>query len=493
MGALIGFQTLRNKPLKAKKGSSGSAGGATDAQQVQFIVTTLPLNPTVNQITATQDALRKLPPKVQPEAQIEIAKLDNKKSELQSKQNASEYNQAVFDANIQDAKDSVLSPDGTTIQNMAVLASNYKDILQAAANDYQSNIITKAYEDGGSPSEDEIKYAKSLQDKAQFYQGIVDAGKQKDANGKSGNYIGGGFAVVPIQTPDKRIKSIDFLSNDEIKKAGLMMLGGGIQTMDGGSTMPLAAIPNVTTTPDANGNIVKGWEYVLGNLTYRASQKKDANSDPTTSFTDILEPVGGSGDNIDPAVKAVVDNGMVLRSSYGVNLSDPAVLIPNTVSTRNNNVFYTDAQGVPHYEAGVNFQERVDNMKKDLTARGLDVNTLMPNGKIPIAPHSIFGAADPNSWNGQGVAVPTAIPPPQSGLYDTVGSIASAVNSAVGFFSKKVSISSTPPSTSVTPAVTTQPSIPSKPNVPTESTGGKSWVPDILAKGASFFNSQKTN
>lgn len=483
MGHLIGFSTLATSKAKAgggRKGGGGSkaSGGATDSQMISLIVNNLPPDASSSQIDGVITQLSNVKGKAAPEAQMAIQKLNLTKAKATQKANESDYSIANVEDSLSYQKDAAFqsSPD-----NLQAVAKNYHDIYRGVTDDYESNVITKAYENGGVPTDDQKKYFQELKDKTQFYNGIVSASQVKDDKGNLGNFLSNGIVAVPKMTSDGKIASFDFADQAEVQKdKSVLLTDAGVQSMSGGGKMFYALPVKYIDDPENPGNQIAVARS--GNVSYKTVPKVNQNTGLNTSgYGNIL--VAQNTD--DPAVKAVVDNGMVLNKNFGVEFADTSQPQPNSVTRKGTDIWYTDENGQSYVARGNNLQEREDYMRAQLQKlRPESVGTLMPGGKLPVAPKSISASGDPEVLD-MGAATPSLQAANQflhsdAAYAATPGAPAAKPSS---FFASKA------PSAPA-PAPTTTPEPANKPNAPKESVSGQSWVGDIVAKGAKFFAGQ---
>lgn len=495
--ALLGFRHLAPSTPKGRKGGGGGKSGGssknktTDAQAVSVYTSMLGKDPTVNQIEAVQGQLAQNP---SVEAQIANIKLGTQKQDLLIKQRKSAHSTQSYNDSISDDKKEAMVDSKGNIISLTTLASRYNDIYSGAAIDYQRKVVDKAIE-SGTDTQEMRDYQKALQDKANFYQNIAIAANTRGPDGKVGNYTNLGIVAVPSINPsDNSVQGIDFMTSQEAtKNKNLMLTDTGIQSTDEGGRIPMALPVNYYPDPTNPNKLVA--QATFGNVVYSGQRVPltdsngdpilDANGDQKYSTTDQLKVQNAN----DPNIKDVLTNGVSLKASLGVKADTSGKPALGTVTTRGGKVFYTDENGKTQYAPGDTLEDSTNNMKTYLSFLGKDPNKLMPSALL-TAP----SGTDPNMIDMSVTTTPrasTSQPQQFSSPYAGLGSVAGPlVAAATGFFSKKAAEpAQQAPQTAPAPTPTT-PEAANKPNAPKESVGGKSWVTDIVAKGAKFFGGQ---
>lgn len=532
--ALLGFRRLKSSGggggrSNGGRRSSGGGGGEapskfTDAQAVSIISARLGTNPTQAEMVKAYQDLSTITGKGQPEAQIEMVKLETKSRELAQEQG--------------DINSGIDEMENTLGQNLNIQASsNFSDpfaLSGAYAGEYgraEEEVYAKIDDlmASGRGSEASISAlrakAKEYGEKAIWYGRLRQSYYSTPEGGTAGPVVDTQYAYVPRINPDTgKMAGVDIVDaatmNKDDNKNKYMLTDMPVRTAGGaGKSIPLyLPITEVSRTLDDKpimGAIFDGVTYKQKDLL--GGKGTTAAGAPLTKLSDGLVAeeadeggVLGAWKNQDAVdrnnrIKNARTNGLDLSQGMQFDSTDPG---NDVIVQAGSKLFYKNSVGQMQEIDGANegelsfFNGPGSTQKKTrkevitgfLRSQGKDQKTidrtLGQMYQLSVKDVSRFKQGDTISEGYFSKGLPAPAPPaalPQRPMTNAgvAGQAAGqAIGAATKFFAGRAPAA---------PAAPSNPSVPNKPDVAPESSGGMKSAGDIIAKGASFFGGLLTN
>jgi len=496
MPRLIGFLSA---PTKARKGAS-TEKKTLGILEKQYIVNNTKygeLN-TTEQVDGLISSMLKLPQT--PDVQTRILELQAKKAQFIGKQEDLLNTKNVFDADLQDA---IQSSTRANFKDPQQLIASMAAIYTGKAAEYQDTLYTTVKDRYGSvasiPAE-ATSYGQELDKKAKMFASLFNAYSEKDASGNLGNLDPNGFAVRIDTNPlNGKVQNVSIVPSDEVNADQYMRTEVGMNVFN---SLPNNRLPIYLRTYD--GGVTKDGKKIyrskIGSTDFEAiksTQSADANGESVSGYSQgLLTPVikdEGFWGNFkrDTPEELSNDNSKSLIEN-GLNFNAPDLQYDNhdvprdRVARIGGDLYYTTPNNDGVLKAdGRDINEKKANMARYLQSIGRDPKltdqpffTTRDYLQGPQGTSRVQGNIDANYFSALPKANPniSLAPPPAPSLSNLQSQSTGNALSPAALSSPGLNVLSGG-----------QVNTPNRPDAPKESSGGTSFVNDIIEKGKNFF------
>lgn len=526
--ALLGFRRIKSSGgggggggRRRSGGGGGGGGGApnfTDAQVVSLISARLGSNPTQAEMAKAYQDLSMITGKAQPEAQIEMVKLETKSRELAEEQGDINSTVDQFDTEL-----------GTTLNQQASLSYGDPYALSGAYASEYSLAEEKIYAKiddlmaSGRGTESSIKAlrekAKEYNGKAMHYGNLREAYYSLNADGKIGPATDTQYAYVPkINPATGKMSGVEILNIADLDTKKYMATDTSIKTF-GGDGVPIKMyLPVTEIGRTEDDKPIMG--ATIGGITYKQQdinegKKKNALGMTISQMSDTLVAqkkdeglnvlgFGISDDvkNFNSGIDDIRTNGFDVGAAIGFDSKDPGN--DKLIRSGSRWLYKNDAgqlmeiEGSDENTQGIIGPQRqtkqqvlanyLRSIGKDDASIGRILEEKYQLGVKDIPEISPDNFINENYFN-KGLptpGVPQALPMRPT---TPVGVAGQAAGQAIGAVASKFFAGRQ----QTAPAAPSNPSTPNKPDVAPESSGGIKSAGDIIAKGAKFFGGLLTS